>query len=112
MMPHLAQGAAQVVEDGAFLGYLFDENCVSGDVPARLKGFCQRRQSRAFTVRGRAQKAGEIYQLPDGAAQELRDQRLREGQLVEGFPNPFADPVLTHWLYDYDVEADATSCKV
>lgn len=63
-------------------------------------------------MRRRAHKAGETYQLPDGPIQELRDQQLREGELVEGFPNPFADPVLAHWLYDYDVEAEAKSCKM
>lgn len=106
-----AQGAAQAVEDGAFLGHLFDEGVVPGDVPARLKGFCERRQPRALAVRSRAQKAGEIYQLPDGPDQDLRDGQLCKGKLVEGFPNPFADSVLTRWLYEYNVEANANSCR-
>lgn len=69
-----AQGTAQGVEDGALLGHLFDEDAISGDIPARLKRFCDRWQSRVFTVRSRSRKTGEIYQLPDGPTQERRDQ--------------------------------------
>lgn len=58
-------------------------------------------------MRARARKAGEKYELPDGEDQELRDHQMRDGKLCEGFPNPFADPVLSHWLYGYSVQEDA-----
>lgn len=42
----------------------------------------------------------------DGPSQRDRDARMRENVPNEGFPNPFADPVLQNWLYSYDMEAD------
>lgn len=59
-------------------------------------------------MRRRFQEAGETYALEDGEAQELRDCQMLEGKLCGGLPNPIADPVLSNWLCDYDVEADAT----
>ena len=45
--------------------------------------------------------------MADGAEQEARDNRMREGELTDHFPNPFADPYLRSWLYTYDVKTDA-----
>ncbi|KAI9148762.1 FAD/NAD(P)-binding domain-containing protein [Paramyrothecium foliicola] len=109
MAPYLAQGASQSIEDGAFLGHLFPKDSRSEDTPKRLQQFCNRRQERTLAVRTKAQLVGNTFQLPDGLAQEARDDHMRRGDVTSGFPNPFADPNLQKWLYAYDVEADAAA---
>lgn len=41
-------------------------------------------------------------ELPDGPQQEERDRRMMEEEPYEGYPNPFGDPTIQQWLYDYD----------
>jgi hypothetical protein len=49
--------------------------------------------------------------MADGAEQEARDKWMRQGELTDHFPNPFADPCLQSWLYTYDVKTDAEEAK-
>jgi hypothetical protein len=107
-----AQGASQSIEDGAFLGHLFDGDATFEDIEPRLKQFCDRRQARTLRVRAKAREVGAVFQMADGAGQEARDERMRQGELTENFPNPFADPQLQSWLYTYDVKTDAEEAKV
>lgn len=102
-----AQGASQSIEDGAFLGYLFPGDATVEDIEPRLKQFCDRRQARTLRVRAKAREVGAVFQMADGAEQEARDERMRQGELTDNFPNPFADPYLQSWLYTYDVKTDA-----
>ena len=77
------------------------------DIKPRLKQFCDRRQARTLRVRAKAREVGAVFEMADGAEQEARDNRMREGELTDHFPNPFADPYLQSWLYTYDVKTDA-----
>ncbi|KAI6080587.1 hypothetical protein F4821DRAFT_265750 [Hypoxylon rubiginosum] len=106
MPPYLAQGASQSLEDGAFLGHLFPSDAVEDTLSARLNLFCDRRGSRALLARSRSFEVGRVLEMIDGPSQRDRDARMRENVPNEGFPNPFADPVLQNWLYSYDMEAD------
>ncbi|VUC32262.1 unnamed protein product [Clonostachys rosea] len=106
MTPYIAQGASQGLEDGAFLGHLFPGTSAPSEIPNKLKLFCERRQPRAFRVRNKAWSVGSVYQLTDGPEQQARDNRMQNEVPAKDFPNPFADPFLQSWLYDYDVQAD------
>ncbi|KAI1813506.1 hypothetical protein GGS20DRAFT_577549 [Poronia punctata] len=112
MPPYLGQGAAQAIEDAAFLEHLFPSNTRPDEIPSLLAIFCERRQSRTLSIREKADKAGEILQMHDGPDQVQRDGILIEGEVTEGFPVPFADPAMQRWLYDYDVKEDATVLQV
>jgi hypothetical protein len=106
-----AQGASQSIEDGAFLGYLFSGDVTVEDIKPRLKQFCDRRQARTLRVRAKAREVGAVFQMADGVEQEVRDKRMRQGELTDHFPNPFADHCLQSWLYTYDARADAEEAK-
>ncbi|KAI0594612.1 hypothetical protein F4775DRAFT_426951 [Biscogniauxia sp. FL1348] len=107
MTPFLAQGASQAIEDGAFLGHIFHSTICQHEIGNRLKLFCQHRQPRTSLIRAKSLEVGKILELPDGSAQQVRDQRMLDNIPSEGFPNPFADPVLQSWLYEYDVKKAA-----
>ncbi|KAI0008845.1 hypothetical protein F4779DRAFT_418561 [Xylariaceae sp. FL0662B] len=106
MTPYLGQGAAQAIEDAAFLEHLFPSSTRSDGVPGLLEVFCERRQARALPIRTRAVKVGQILQMSDGPSQQERDRQLGSNEVYEGFPIPFADPAAQRWLYDYDVKSD------
>ncbi|KAI1140006.1 hypothetical protein F5Y05DRAFT_376846 [Hypoxylon sp. FL0543] len=106
MTPYLAQGASQSIEDGAFLGLLFPNDATESSIPTLLKLFCDVRQPRSLLARARAEEVGNILEMTDGPAQRERDRRMHQEVPNEGFPNPYADPVLQSWLYAYDMRAD------
>jgi salicylate hydroxylase len=74
MVPHLAQGAAQAVEDAASLaGHLARQ---PDDTVVALRDYEQERQPRAARVQAEARRNGQIYQLP-WPASSARDLVLR-----------------------------------
>jgi salicylate hydroxylase len=60
MVPFLAQGAAQAIEDAGALGTLIDQ---ARDIPAALAGYSRVRVARATRVQHEALKQGQIYHL-------------------------------------------------
>ncbi|KAI1759505.1 hypothetical protein GGR53DRAFT_513396 [Hypoxylon sp. FL1150] len=109
MLPYLAQGASQSLEDGAVLGHLFPSDVMESTITARLNIFCGMRRSRALLARSRSFEVGRVLEMIDGPDQRERDMRMRQNVPNEGFPNPFADPALQNWLYHYDMKADVAS---
>lgn len=107
-----AQGAAQSIEDAAFLGQLCSRMRSVQDIPQALHIFQAKRRGRVSAVGRRSLEVGRTWALSDGPEQEERDRMLREGEkgAVSGanFPNPFSDPELTEWLYGSDVFEEAT----
>lgn len=92
MLPFMAQGAAQAVEDGWVLA-----GCMAGltrPVPERLRLYEELRSRRVEQIQAGSRSNAEVFQLPDGAQQQRRDQRLRA--------QPQAD---LGWLYGYDAQA-------
>jgi salicylate hydroxylase len=94
MLPFMAQGAVQSIEDGAALAA-----CLSGvaraGIPAALARYQTVRQPRAskLQVMSRANKTN--FHLPDGPAQQERDARMALGTAG------FADNAMA-WLYEHD----------
>ncbi|KAI1407194.1 hypothetical protein F5Y13DRAFT_195605 [Hypoxylon sp. FL1857] len=111
MTPYLAQGASQSIEDAALLGLLFPKDVTESTVARRLSLFCDIRQPRSLLARARAQEVGNVLELNDGPAQRERDSRMHQNILNEGFPNPYADPVLQNWLYAYDMPSDLATAR-
>lgn len=98
MLPFMAQGAAQAIEDGAALGACLRQlgpAAGAGSVAAALRRYEQARLPR--TARLQAMSAGNKtrFHLPDGP-----DQRHRDGQLAAG-SEAWSFNALG-WLYEHD----------
>jgi salicylate hydroxylase len=89
MLPFLAQGAAQAVEDAGTLA-----TCLARakDIPAALAAYSARRAGRAARVQGASRRQAPIYHL-DGIGALIRDTVLRASK-------PEALRARLDWLYD------------
>ncbi|HEU5107572.1 MAG TPA: FAD-dependent monooxygenase [Micromonosporaceae bacterium] len=92
MLPFMAQGAAQAIEDGAALAACLRAD---PDVPAALRRYERIRLPR--TSRVQAMSAGNKirFHLPDGPEQRERDERLAAGSAAWAFN-------AAGWLYEHD----------
>jgi salicylate hydroxylase len=76
MLPFLAQGAAQAIEDAAVLA-----ECVgSADLPAGLRRYEDVRRPRASRIQRMSWENNVGYHLPDGPEQRARDRAMRGGE--------------------------------
>lgn len=97
MLPFLAQGACQAIEDAAVLaGCLRD---ISPDeVPEAFRRYEAIRRPRTSMIQELSRIRGQLYHLPDGEEQRRRDEQLAS-----------SDPFKTYaWLYGHDVETEVT----
>jgi salicylate hydroxylase len=98
MLPFLAQGACQAIEDAATLARLLGGAPASA-VPQLLARYEARRKPRATQVQQGSLENATTYHLPDGPAQEARDARYaalaREA--------PYA---ARGWLFEHDAEVE------
>jgi salicylate hydroxylase len=95
MLPFMAQGAAQAIEDGAVLASVLASVESSDDVLAALRAYHVRRLPRTSRVQQLAAANRTRLNLPDGEAQRARDMQLASGASDLFFAE--AD-----WLYRYD----------
>ena len=100
------QGAAQSVEDAAFVGTLLSHVEHPGQIPDMLSIYEQVRLPRAMYVKRRAWEMRATFGYPDGPLQHERDRQMAL-EPFEGCPNPTVDPVLQKWLWGHDVFAEA-----
>lgn len=94
MLPFMAQGACQAIEDAAILSRLLD-GAAPADVPRALHRYEQIRQPRAAELQHRSWRNADLYHMRDGPEQNVRDDRLRA---VAGDVGESA----FDWLYGYD----------
>ena len=94
MLPFMAQGSAQAIEDGATLAA-----CLSRigayDVPEALRKYEALRLPRASRVQGLSEANKTRHHLPDGPAQQARDAAMARG-------GTDFSPEAVAWLYGYD----------
>jgi 2-polyprenyl-6-methoxyphenol hydroxylase-like FAD-dependent oxidoreductase len=92
MLPFMAQGAAQAIEDGWVLA-----DCLAGladqPVAARLRLYEELRSQRVQQIQAGSRANSDVFLLPDGEQQQRRDQGLK------------AEVAGLDWLYGYDAEA-------
>ncbi len=76
MQPHMAQGAAQALEDGATL-----VGCLqtTADIPAALARYQDLRLPRTAHVQSLAAGNKIRFGMPDGPEQEARDAKMAAG---------------------------------
>jgi salicylate hydroxylase len=74
MLPFMAQGAAQSIEDGAALASLL--KATPDDVPGALRRYEQVRKPRATRLQEASANNRTRFHLPDGPDQQARDQAM------------------------------------
>ncbi|KAJ5198059.1 Monooxygenase FAD-binding [Penicillium cinerascens] len=104
-LPHLAQGAAQAIEDGAVLGVALARlpDTSPESINKALRVYERVRKSRAEALVNMASASGRALHLGDGAAKEERDRQfaaLREGK--GPVPDKWADADVQREIYGFD----------
>ena len=95
MLPMMAQGAAQSIEDGAALAALLA--AIPGDVPAALRRYEAMRKPRATRLQEMSAANRTRFHLGDGPEQQKRDEAMA-GSGDRSIAN-------ISWLYGHDAAA-------
>jgi salicylate hydroxylase len=95
MLPFMAQGAAQAIEDGATLAACLKN--VAFDVPAAFQAYVALRKPRTTMLQAGSQANSTSYHLHDGPKQQQRDQAYASAGLRGG-------PEAMNRLYGHDAE--------
>ncbi|KAA8568279.1 hypothetical protein EYC84_007315 [Monilinia fructicola] len=104
-LPHLAQGAAQAIEDAAVLGAVFSK-CPSNnpsDINKSLLVYESVRKERAETLVELAAQSGRALHLGEGAAKAERDKQFASLKQKGGaVPDKWADADVQKNVYGFD----------
>lgn len=106
MLPYVAQGAAQAVEDAAVLGIVLSRIQSKDEIPTALKAYELARKERAEKVQNTAGHTRTILHMLDGPEQMKRDQAFANVALGGENPDPWGDPAAQRFLWSFDVEED------
>jgi salicylate hydroxylase len=96
MLPFMAQGACQAIEDAVVLGRCLDDVDRMG-VAAALRRYEDNRRERTATVQRLSWRNRDVFHLPDGEQQHARDEAFARIP-PDAFPND--------WLYGVNPVAD------
>jgi salicylate hydroxylase len=97
MLPFMAQGAAQAIEDGAVLAACLAKSG-GGDIADALRSYEALRLPRASRVQAASKENKTRFHLPDGPQQRERDALLGNAS-TDWFLKAIA------WVYEHDAEA-------
>ena len=95
MLPFMAQGAAQAIEDGAALAACLKN--AAFDVPAAFQAYVSSRKPRTTMLQAGSLANSKSYHLPDGPEQHQRDQAYASVGLR-------GSPEVMNRLYGHDAE--------
>lgn len=104
MLPFLAQGAAQAIEDGATLINELNKINKFEEIEQALINYQKRRMIRVQTIQIGARNIGETWHLPDGDEQIERDLKMKAKE--EHNPNKWSDNEFQHWLFGWNAFTD------
>jgi salicylate hydroxylase len=96
MLPFMAQGAAQAIEDGATLAACLLQNGAV-DVPAALRRYEALRLPRVTRLQEQSRLSKMRFHLPDGPAQQARDAQMATSDVQS--------IAAISWLYAHDASA-------
>ncbi|KAG2233369.1 hypothetical protein INT48_000372 [Thamnidium elegans] len=111
MLPCLAQGAAQAIEDSATLGILLSNINSLEDIPSILRIYERIRRPRTQIIQKQSFENCNSWHLPDGPEQRARDDAMskadafrRSETKVEGVKSPlqWSDKDFQPWLYGHN----------
>lgn len=105
-LPHLAQGAAQAIEDGAVLSVVLSKlpDTSPQAIAKALKVYEEVRRERAYKLVELAAASGRGLHLGDGTAKEERDKQFAALKAGKGpVPDKWADADVQKVIYGTDV---------
>ncbi len=111
-LPHLSQGAAMAIEDGAVLAEVLSRVDVGhgeGSIRRCLKTYELLRKERTTMLVKMALRSGLVLHLGDGVEREERDRQFA-AHLADGkaaIPDKWASPDVQKMIYSYDCVAEA-----
>ncbi|MEJ8851764.1 FAD-dependent monooxygenase [Variovorax rhizosphaerae] len=94
MLPFMAQGAAQAIEDGATLAACLAKGSPQ-DIPGALRRYESLRLPRASRVQTASRENKTRFHLPDGPQQQERDAQMASGSTDWSFK-------AVQWLHGHD----------
>ncbi|KAJ5316689.1 hypothetical protein N7508_001197 [Penicillium antarcticum] len=106
MLPYVAQGAAQAVEDAAALGILLSNITSRAEIPLALSAYERSRKQRAETVQQSGSENRITLHLPDGPEQVARDAQFLASANGEN-PDKWSDRRTQEFLWGWDAEKAA-----
>ncbi len=101
MLPYMAQGAVQSIEDAAVLAKCLERD--AQNLAHALHRYEEIRKPRASRCQEGSRRNAIMYHLPDG-----EDQRKRDANLGSSTTAPLPQ---NSWLYGHDVEAEFESSE-
>ncbi|KAL3491945.1 hypothetical protein BJX62DRAFT_251033 [Aspergillus germanicus] len=107
MLPYVAQGAAQAVEDAAALGIVLSKITSKQEIPLALKAYEKSRRERAETVQQSGSLNRITLHLPDGPEQLARDEQFRASLTGGENPDKWSDRKTQEFLWGWDAEKAA-----
>ncbi|KIW67265.1 hypothetical protein PV04_06530 [Phialophora macrospora] len=107
MLPYVAQGAAQAVEDAASLGVVLSSISSKDEIPTALRAFEKAQKARAEHIQQSCLTTRAALHLPDGPEQEARDQKFRALSSGGGSDDKWGDPEFQKFIWGWDAEAKA-----
>ncbi|KAJ6095659.1 Monooxygenase FAD-binding [Penicillium sp. IBT 16267x] len=103
MLPYVAQGAAQAVEDAAALGILLSNITARHEIPRALQVYEMSRKQRAETVQQSGSENRITLHFPDGPEQIARDQQFQAAASGSN-PDKWSDRETQKFLWGWDAE--------
>ncbi|KAE8160122.1 hypothetical protein BDV40DRAFT_302544 [Aspergillus tamarii] len=107
MLPYVAQGAAQAVEDAAALGVLLSTISSKNEIHMALQAYEKSRKQRAETVQQSGSANRITLHLPDGPEQQARDEQFRLSMTGGSNPDRWTDRETQNFLWGWDAEKAA-----
>ncbi|KAL1981680.1 hypothetical protein VTN96DRAFT_2343 [Rasamsonia emersonii] len=112
MLPYVAQGAAQAVEDAAALGILLSAISSRQEIPLALQAYERSRKQRAETVQQSGTQNRITLHLPDGPEQRARDEQFRQAMNGGANPDRWVDRETQKFLWGWDAEEAAVKAWI
>ncbi|KAH8766468.1 salicylate hydroxylase [Hyaloscypha sp. PMI_1271] len=102
MLPYVAQGAAQGIEDAGALACVLSKLDSVDQIESALNVFQAVRKERAEKIQSSASATRQVLHLPDGEEQRVRDQRMRGAGKPKN-PDLWADEQWQQYMWGVDV---------
>ncbi|MCJ1405496.1 hypothetical protein MMC11_008724 [Xylographa trunciseda] len=103
MLPYVAQGAANAIEDAGTLTMCFS---ITSDVPLALEIYQYVRKTRGEAIQQSAATTRKALHLPDGPEQYKRDEAIRTSKHGGHNPDLWADTEWQQFMWGVDVMKD------
>ncbi|GAM34412.1 hypothetical protein TCE0_015r01977 [Talaromyces pinophilus] len=108
MLPYVAQGAAQAVEDAGALGAILSTISSKQEIPVALEAYQRSRKARAEQVQQSGKLNRVALHLPDGPEQQQRDEMFRLAMKGSSeSPDRWVDEKTRKILWEHDAEEAA-----